>query len=73
LRDRLRAGEIFSFPFNYRADFRAETGYLIGNDEGYFVLVGLVVTYPWYSLETAIGTSEELADANDDDLDFEML
>ena len=37
----LQEGSIWRFSFNYRPDYRAETGYLLANDEGVFALVGV--------------------------------
>ena len=39
LKKQLDDGGIFRFPFNYRADYSAETGFLLSNDAGIFVLV----------------------------------
>jgi len=69
----LDAGQIFRFPFNYRADYSAEVGFLLANKEGVFVLVTKAATPPWCSLESsAVDTFEEESEI-DDDLDFEMF
>ena len=44
---KLKKGEVFRFPLNYYADFQTETAYLLLNDEGYFVLVGVPTEPQW--------------------------
>ena len=41
LENKLKKGEVFRFSLNYYADFQTETAYLLYNDEGYFILVGM--------------------------------
>ena len=67
----LGAGEVWRFCFNYRPDYRAETAYLIGNEEGIFALIGLP-TLPHFLASNAPPPSDDDDDAADD-LDFEML
>ena len=72
LQKRLLGGEVFRFPFNYRADYNAETAFLIGNKSGFFALVGQPAPGEWCELETV--AAETYDDAGDDDeLDFEMF
>jgi len=44
---KLKTGEVFRFPLNYYADFQTETAYLLRNDDGYFVLVGVPTEPNW--------------------------
>ena len=69
----LESGKVFNFPFNYRADYHAESAYLLLNKEGYFLLIGNPVEPQWMDLEQiAVETFEEDSE-DDDDLDFEMF
>ena len=68
----LADGSIFRFPFNYRPDFRAETGFLLQNDEGVFALVGVRAESEWVENTSAPPLIEEEID-EDDELDFEMF
>jgi hypothetical protein len=71
LERQLKAGEVFRFSFNYRADYNAETAFLVGNQNGYFALIGVPGITEWCELETvAVDTYD---DDDDDDLDFEMF
>ena len=72
LKKELDEGKIFRLLFNYRADYRAETAFLIGNKEGYFCIVG-VPTHPvWCELKkVAVETFED--DEDSGDLDFDMF
>jgi hypothetical protein len=67
----LQEGAIWRFRFNYRPDYRAETAYLLANDEGLFALVG-VPAGPRF-LEPNAPPPQDDDDESDDDLDFEML
>ena len=71
LQSALASGDIFQFAFNYRADFRAEAGFLLENKEGYFALVGVPTTPTWIETTAPPPVLEEEED--DDDLDFEMF
>ena len=71
LQTSLQSGELWSCPFNYRSDFFAETGFLLANDHGYFLLVG-VPTAPRFLEPNAPPPPEDDEEA-DDELDFEML
>ncbi len=72
LADELAKGSCFSFMFNYRSDYRAETGILMSNDEGVWALIGLPITYEWSDVERSVAfVPDEEDDA--DDLDFEMF
>lgn len=67
----LAAGELWRFPFNYRPDYRSETGYLVQNADGIFALVG--VPAPAEFLEPQAPPPVAGDDDEDDDLDFEMM
>lgn len=67
----LQEGSIWRFSFNYRPDYRAESAYLLANDEGIFALVGVPAASCF--LEPNALPPPEDDDESDDDLDFEML
>ena len=74
LYDYLQAGDVFKFKFNYRADFRAETAFLIANPEGdVFAIIGRMTEPVWREAEEMLPTYVEEGDDDDDDLDFEMF
>ena len=73
LAESLRAGAIYRFAFNPRADFREDFAYLVSNPDGaLFALSGQAVAPSWLTLARV---SPAIADdeADDDDLDFEMF
>lgn len=72
LKEALDSGKVFSFPFNVRDDYNVETGILIGNESGYFALIGNKVEYEECTLSNLASVSEESVDSSDD-LDFEMF
>ena len=69
----LSTGSLYSFPFNYRPDYRSESAILLANDEGYWALIGNPAAGEWQELATVTAVAEASADAGDDDLDFEMF
>ncbi len=72
LEKQLDEGSIFTFPLNYRADYRAETAFLLKNGEGYFCVVGVQTVSEWCEQEKpAVEKHEEEEDS--DDLDFDMF
>ena len=71
LAERLAAGEVFRFSFNYRADYNAETAFLVGNKAEFFALVGDPTEAPWAELATV--AAESFDEGDDDELDFEMF
>ncbi len=74
LDDSLSKGDIYRFPLNYYADFRTETAFILKNDDGYFVLVGVPTDPSWSEPKVISGEVFESSDADgDDDLDFEMF
>ena len=71
LNERLDAGAVFRFPFNYGADYHLETAFLIKNSEGCFCLVGNPFEATW--AEPGKVAVVEAADTAEDDLDFDMF
>jgi len=71
LQERLAAGDVFRFGFNYSADYEQSAAFLLNNSEGIFCLIGSPLTATW----SEPGKLAELVDAEDssDDLDFEMF
>ncbi len=67
----LQAGSVFKFPFKYRFDYQPDTGYLVGNDNGYFALIGRPIQTEWATLDQEI--HDTFDDDGDDDLDFDMF
>ena len=51
LEKQLEEGSIFTFPLNYRADYRAETAFLLKNEEGYFCVLGVPTLSEWCEQE----------------------
>ena len=72
LAEALRAGELFRFAFKYRLDYHQDTAYLVGNEDGYFALIGRPVPAPWIALDQPIVDTFD-DDGDDDDLDFDMF
>lgn len=66
----LSAGELWRCSFNYRSDFRAETGYLVANEHGHFLLVGVPVEQRFLESQAPPPPDDDEAD---EDLDFDML
>lgn len=73
IKNELDAGAIFTFPFNPRADYQVETGVLVGNENGYFALIGEKTAYEFVSLASVVSVAQEAASEGSDDLDFEMF
>lgn len=67
----LAEGQIWRFPFNYRPDYRSETGYLVHNSDGIFALMGVLAPAPFLQPQAPPPIAED--NENDDDLDFEMM
>jgi hypothetical protein len=69
---KLQDGNVYRFSFNYRDDYRAETGLLLSNENGFFALIGEPVSYEWASLEAVADLPPADSDS-EDELDFEMF
>lgn len=70
----LNAGNVYRFAFNFRDDYRAETGMLLANDSGVFALIGVPVTHEWSSLAVLVDlpAADDTGGDDDDDLDFDF-
>lgn len=74
LKSSLDSGECYRFAFNFRPDYRAETGILLANADGAWVLVASPVSYAWSELGRTADVVADAAEEDDaDDLDFEMF
>lgn len=73
IKSALDEGKIFSFPFNVRDDYNIEDGVLVGNETGFFALIGDWTSYQFSSLENFASVMDEATDVTSDDLDFEMF
>lgn len=67
----LADGRFWRFHFNYRPDYRAETGYLVQNAEGIFALVGTPAPATFLEPQAPPPPSDD--DDDNGDLDFEMM
>jgi hypothetical protein len=72
LKKSLEAGKVFSFSFNYREDYQAETALLVGNDNGFFAIIGQPLEFEWVGFKAAVDLPVASEDS-DEDLDFEMF
>jgi hypothetical protein len=73
LKDALAKGKIFSFPFNYNADYQLEKGFIIGNKNGYFALIGQMTEPDWIGHEPVRAPIVEEEWEEEDELDFDMF
>lgn len=73
IKKELDSGVILTFPFNPRADYEVETGILVGNENGYFALIGQKNQYEFVGLASVVSVAEEANSDTTDDLDFEMF
>ena len=73
IKEILDGGGILQFPFNPRADYQLEQAILVGNENGYFALIGQPVEYEFASLSSLVSVTEEAESESTDDLDFEMF
>lgn len=73
LKKELDEGSLFRFQFNPRSDYEMETGILVGNENGYFALIGQPVNYEFSALASVVSVADEAASDSSDDLDFEMF
>ena len=72
LNSKLDKGEIFSFPFNYYADFKLEDGIILKSEKEYFALIGRKTSCHWVG-ENSDDLPEDVEEFEDNDLDFEMM
>jgi hypothetical protein len=73
IKKELDSGVVLTFPFNPRADYEVETGLLVGNENGYFALIGQRNQYEFVGLASVVSVAEEANSDTSDDLDFEMF
>lgn len=73
IKKELDSGSLFRFPFNPRSDYEMETGILVGNENGYFALIGQPIAYEFSALASVVSITDEAASDASDDLDFEMF
>ena len=71
LENSLDKAEIWKCNFNFRADYRMETCFILKNDTGYFAIVGIPNHIIMLS-PNALPPEDEDGD-EDDELDFEMF
>ena len=72
LKLKLDNGEVFSFPFNYYADFKLENGIILKSEKEYFALIGRKTSCHWVG-ENSDDLPEDVEEFEDNDLDFEMM
>ncbi len=72
LKLKLDNGEVFSFPFNYYADFKLEDGIILKSEKEYFALIGRKTSCHWVG-ENSDDLPEDVEEFEDNDLDFEMI
>ena len=71
----LKDGKVFSFVFNYRADYEADDAFLISNGETAFAVTGKVADLEFVGLndnEKELVVNEEES-SEEDELDFAMF
>jgi hypothetical protein len=73
LKAALDRGEVFRFPFNYRAGSNLQNAFLVANPGGVFALIGQPVESDWCELARPVVDVFEDDAEDDDDLDFEMF
>ena len=71
LESSLDKGEIWKFSFNFRADYRMETGVILKNDAGYFAIIGIPNQINMLSHNAPLPEDEDVDE--EDELDFEMF
>ena len=71
LKSSLERGEIWKFNFNFRADYRMETSYILKNENGYFAIVGIPYNIKMLT-PNEVPPEDEDEDIGDE-IDFEML
>ena len=72
LKSKLDKGEIFSFSFNYYADFKLEDAMILKSETEYFALIGRKTSCHWIG-ENSDDLPEEVEEFEADDLNFEMM
>ena len=67
--------DIFTFVFNYRADYEGDPAFVLENDGEVFVLVGKKIEFEFIGLDGAGALDEEELDTEEveDEFDFAMM
>lgn len=66
--------EIFTFEFNYRADYEGDPAFLVENEGEVFVLVGKKIEFEFCGLdESGVLDVQETEDIEEDEFDFSMM
>ncbi|MDX9720938.1 MAG: hypothetical protein RBU37_09315 [Myxococcota bacterium] len=73
LKDALAQDQIFETDFTYRDGYERNTAFLLGNDEGYFILVGQAHGLDFIHAETQAVEEEAVEEEEEDELDFSMM
>ena len=76
LADLVREAEgIYSFEFNYRADYEGSSAFLVESKDKLYMLVGSKTAFEYVGLEQTaeVNLEEEKEDSGDDELDFSMM
>ncbi|WP_348653227.1 hypothetical protein, partial [uncultured Sulfurimonas sp.] len=68
--------EVYTFEFNYRADYEGDPAFVLENDGEVFVLVGKKIEFEFIGLNdegTLDSEDEEIEEEVEDDFDFSMM
>jgi len=65
--------EIYTFEFNYRADYEGDPAFIIENDGELFVLVGKKIEFEFIGLDEISQIDESEDDVEEDEFDFGMM
>jgi len=66
--------DIFTFTFNFRADYEGDPAFVIENDGEVFVLVGKKIEFEFIGLdESGVLDEEENTEDEEDEFDFSMM
>ena len=66
--------EIFTFEFNFRADYEGDPAFLVENEGEVFVLVGKKIEFEFIGLEeSGVLDEEETTEDEEDEFDFSMM
>ncbi len=72
IKSSLGKSKVYSFKFNYRADYQQDDAYLINKEDDYFIVIGYKITFEY------VGLAEQLDEAiveeeTTEELDFGMM
>ena len=72
--DKIDNKEIFTFEFNFRADYEGDPAFLVENEGEVFVLVGKKIEFEFIGLEeSGVLDEEETTEDEEDEFDFSMM